>query len=183
MAQGNYARELHALAGYGTGTFLILCVVLPSLLGIALHWAIGEARITAARPTLKLVNTLNLLLLSYANAALSLPQAVADPDWDFLTVILAIVVSLCVLAFGSGWLIARLLELGPGQKAALMFGLGMNNNGTGLVLASLTLSAHPRVMLPIIFYNLVQHVVAGTVDFILARSANKAAASRSPSAP
>jgi hypothetical protein len=32
-----------------------------------------------------------------------------------------------------------------------MFGLGMNNNGAGLALASMTLAAHPRVMLPIIF--------------------------------
>jgi BASS family bile acid:Na+ symporter len=46
-----------------------------------------------------------------------------------------------------------------------MFGLGMNNNGTGLVLASVTLANHPLVMLPIIFYNLVQHLVAGVVDY------------------
>jgi BASS family bile acid:Na+ symporter len=170
MARGEYARELHALAGYGTGTFLILCVVLPSVLGVVLRRGVGEARIASARPTLRLANTLNLLLLSYSNAAVSLPQAVADPDWDFLTVTLALVVSLCVLAFASGWLIARLCQLDYGRRAALMFGLGMNNNGTGLVLASLTLSAHPLVMLPIIFYNLVQHVVAGTVDFVLSRT-------------
>ena len=98
---------------------------------------------------------------------MSLPDTVANPDWDFLGVTLAIVVSLCVLAFLVGWLSARLLKLDHGQQAALMFGLGMNNNGTGLVLASLTLAAHPEVLLPIIFYNLVQHVVAGTVDWIL----------------
>ena len=62
-----------------------------------------------------------------------------------------------------------------------MFGLGMNNNGTGLVLASLTLAAHPAVMLPIIFYNLVQHVVAGIVDFALphAHDGQRASFSRS----
>ena len=48
-----------------------------------------------------------------------------------------------------------------------MFGLGMNNNGTGLVLASMALADHPRVMLPIIFYNLVQHLAAGVVDQLL----------------
>jgi len=31
-------------------------------------------------------------------------------------------------------LIARLLKTDPAQRASLMFGLGMNNNGTGLVL-------------------------------------------------
>ncbi len=169
MATGQYAQELHALAGYGTGAFLVLCVVLPSLLGILLHRAVGEARVERAKPSLKLVNSLNLLLLSYANAAVSLPQAVSNPDWDFLAVTLAIVVSLCLLAFTSGWLVARLLKLDYSRRAALMFGLGMNNNGTGLVLAALTLSAYPRVLLPIIFYNLVQHVVAGSVALVLSR--------------
>jgi BASS family bile acid:Na+ symporter len=93
----------------------------------------------------------------------------ADPDWDFLAVILAVVVCLCVLAFVSGWLIARVLRADGGVGIALMFGLGMNNNGTGLVLASMALADHPRVLLPIIFYNLVQHVVAGGVDFVLSR--------------
>jgi BASS family bile acid:Na+ symporter len=46
-----------------------------------------------------------------------------------------------------------------------MFGLGMNNNGTGLVLASVALADHPRVLLPIIVYNLVQHLLAGAVAF------------------
>ena len=45
-----------------------------------------------------------------------------------------------------------------------MFGLGMNNNGAGLVLASMALAHHPQVLLPIILYNLVQHLVAGFVD-------------------
>jgi hypothetical protein len=46
----------------------------------------------------------------------------------------------------------------------------MNNNGTGLVLASVDLSNHPRVMLPILMYNLVQHLVAGGMDYVLCRS-------------
>ena len=40
----------------------------------------------------------------------------------------------------------------------------MNNNGTGLVLANLALSDHLLVLLPIISYNLVQHLIAGWVD-------------------
>lgn len=52
-----------------------------------------------------------------------------------------------------------------------MFGLGMNNNGTGLVLASLALGSRPMVMLPIIMYNLMQHLAAGSVDALLRRAA------------
>ena len=66
-----------------------------------------------------------------------------------------------MLAFAAGWGIAKFLRAGRDQRAALMFGLGMNNNGTGLVLAATALAAHPQVMLPIIFYNLAQHLVAG----------------------
>jgi BASS family bile acid:Na+ symporter len=100
---------------------------------------------------------------------------VAEPDWDFLAVTLAIVVGLCTFAFGSGWYLARLLRADTAQRAALMFGLGMNNNGTGLVLASMALANYPRVLLPIIFYNLVQHLVAGAVDMFLLRTASLSA--------
>jgi BASS family bile acid:Na+ symporter len=176
MARGQYAADLHALAGYGTGAFLVLCVLAPSLLGILLRGLVGGGRAAAARPYLKLANSVNLLLLSYSNAAVSLPQAVADPDWDFLGVTLTLVVFLCVLAFASGWAVGRLTGADRGRRAALMFGLGMNNNGTGLVLASLTLATHPRVLLPIIFYNLTQHLAAGAVDFVLAREPGDGAA-------
>jgi BASS family bile acid:Na+ symporter len=172
MASGEYARDLHELAAGGTGTFLTLCVLAPALIGIGLRQAIGEARYAAVKPRLKLINAFILLALNYGNASASLPQTIADPDLDFLAVTLAIVVALCALAFSAGWVIARLLGATPAQRASLMFGLGMNNNGTGLVLASMALADHPRVMLPIIFYNLVQHLAAGVVDRSLARPAS-----------
>jgi BASS family bile acid:Na+ symporter len=87
-------------------------------------------------------------------------------------VTLMIVVGMCVLAFSSGWLLSRLFQIELPQQVSLMFGLGMNNNGTGLVLATVALSHFPKVMLPIIFYNLVQHIVAGSVDFLMFRRAD-----------
>jgi BASS family bile acid:Na+ symporter len=171
MARGVYAERLHELAAYGTGPFLALFVLLPSLLGLLVRPAVGKERVAGAAPTLKLVNSLNLLLLNYSNASVSLPEAIANPDPDFLAVTLGIVVGLCLLAFATGWLTARWVRADRAQTVALMFGLGMNNNGTGMVLASLTLADHPRVMLPILFYNLVQHLVAGAVDFALSHRA------------
>ena len=56
-----------------------------------------------------------------------------------------------------------------------MFALGMNNNGTGLVLASMAMADHPRVMLPIIFYNMVQHLVAGGAYSLIGRRPGGAA--------
>ena len=169
MAEGKYARALDALETQGGGAFLMICVILPSLLGIVLRPAIGEARTQAAKPMLKLLNSINLIVLNYSNASVSLPQAVADPDWDFLAVILLIVVGMCLVAFLSGWLLSRLFRTDLPQRASLMFGLGMNNNGTGLVLATMALSHFPHVMLPIICYNLVQHLMAGSVDFLMFR--------------
>ena len=119
------------------------------------------------KPVLKLINTGVLLFLNYTNAAASLPQTIARPDPDFLAATLTIVVGLCALMFASGWVIARLVRSGREHRVSLMFGLGMNNNGTGLVMAAMALTDHPRVLLPIIFYNLVQHLVAGTADRII----------------
>jgi BASS family bile acid:Na+ symporter len=167
MAEGKYAIALENLETQGGGAFLAICVILPSLLGIAVRPVVGEPRINAAKPTLKLLNSLNLLVLNYSNASVSLPQAFVERDWDFLTVTLIIVVGMCILAFTAGWLLGRLFRVEMPQRVSLMFGLGMNNNGTGLVLATVALSQFPHVMLPIIFYNLVQHLVAGSVDFLL----------------
>ncbi len=169
--EGDYAEDLHELASHGSGVFLMACVVVPSLLGIAIRLLVGEPRLAVVRPYLKLANSANLLVLSYSNASAALPQAIANPDWDFLGAILAITSSLCVLAFASGGAIARLLKAEPSTRVSLMYGLGMNNNGTGLVLASMALADHPRVMLPIIVYNLVQQVVAGVVGSLERRRA------------
>jgi bile acid:Na+ symporter, BASS family len=169
MTTGDYSEDLHELAQSGTGSFLLISVVVPSVLGMLLHRAGGKERITVAKPYLKLMNSIVLLVLNYSNASISLPQAIRHPDADFLIVTLTVTASLCIVAFASGWLVARTLKVDSSEKAALIFGLGMNNNGTGLVLASMALADHPQVMLPIIFYNLVQHLVAGCVDFFLSR--------------
>jgi BASS family bile acid:Na+ symporter len=170
LATGKYRQAVDQLEGGSTGALLLLCVLLPSLVGMVARPLIGTARLKSAKPVLKLTNSVNLLFLNYANASVSLPQTVADPDWDFLAVTFAIVIGLCVFAFGAGWYLARLLRADVAQRTSLMFGLGMNNNGTGLVLASMVLADQPRVLLPIIFYNLVQHLVAGAVDAFIIRT-------------
>ena len=73
---------------------------------------------------------------------------------------LAIVTGLCVAGFAAGLGVAAVFRADPGRRASLMFGLGMTNNGTGLVLATTALANVPDVMLPVIFVNLVQHAVA-----------------------
>ena len=167
MTTGDYSEDLHELAGADTGWFLLISVIVPSILGIICRQMLGKERLAASKVKLKLANSAILLFLNYSNASVSLPQAISNPDWDFLAVTLGITLLLCLVAFFTGWVIARCRRSEQSDQIALMFGLGMNNNGTGLVLASMALADHPQVLLPIIFYNLVQHLVAGSVDHLL----------------
>jgi len=170
MASEEYEMVLQNLAAYGSGTFLSLWIVLPSMLGLAVRFAVPEARLTAMMPFIKLSNSVVLLLLNYSNGSVSLPQAVAERDFDFLAVTVGITTGLCVTAFASGYGLSRLFKVDQADRVSLMYGLGMNNNGTGLVLASLALASYPRVMVPIILYNVVQHLVAGSVHEVTGRT-------------
>lgn len=134
------------------------------MLGIVTRRLMSDSVLKGVQPYLKLLNMGNLLILSYSNAAISLPQAFAKPDWDFLYLVILVTSCLCGVAFAVGWLIARACKATSAEQSALMFGLGMNNNGTGLVLSAMALSDHPTIMIPILFYNLSQQVIAGIVD-------------------
>jgi bile acid:Na+ symporter, BASS family len=72
--------------------------------------------------------------------------------------------AMCLTGFMAGALVARFLDLDRSRQRSLVFGLGMNNNGTGMVLANTALSTLPSALLPVLAYNLVQHLLAGGVD-------------------
>ena len=163
-AEGPFSKDLHHLAENGTTDFLTAFVLIPSLAGIGARLVFGGPRLKPLRPAIKLVNTAVLLLLSYVNGAAALPQTFASPDWDFLGLMLTIVAALCVLGFASGLAVAWWFGADSGRRTSLAFGLGMTNNGTGLVLATNALAHIPEVTLPIIGYNLVQHFVAAAFD-------------------
>jgi bile acid:Na+ symporter, BASS family len=171
LTTGDYSEDLHELASGEAASFLAVWVITPSLLGIACRVLVGDQRFPVILPYLKLVNFLVLFLLNYSNATLVLPQVISAPDADFMLVVAFVVGLVCVGGFGSGFFLSRLLRANRSDTASLMFGLGMNNNGSGLVLASVALADHPQVMLPIIFYNLVQHLFASAVDLSLPRLA------------
>lgn len=167
MTAGAWSHRLHDLATQGTGGFLLAYVLVPALAGILVRFLLGDSRAQRIQPAIKIVNTAALVLLCYMNAAVSLPRIVARPDLDFLAVVLLVTIFLCIVMFGAGWLLARFLRLDPARQAPLIFGLGMNNNGTGLVVAGGALADFPLALLPILLYNLVQHLVAGLADRLL----------------
>ena len=153
-----------ALGGSGTVTFLLVGVVIPSVAGMAVRRWAGAAAVARVLPRLKPAGTAVLLVLCYANATASMPAVAADPDWDYLGLAVGAAVVLCGSGFAAGWAVARLVGAGGPQRASLVFGLGMTNNGTGLVLAGAALGGMPAAVLPVLAYNLVQHLVAGTVS-------------------
>jgi BASS family bile acid:Na+ symporter len=117
---------------------------------------------------MKSAGTLVLLVLCYANATASLPAVIANPDWDYMALVVAAAGVLCGSGFAAGWAVARLVGAGGSQQRSLVFGLGMSNNGTGLVMAGAALSGMPAAILPVLTYNLIQHLFAGAVNRTLA---------------
>ncbi len=160
MVGGDYAEDLHEMAGRGMGVFLLLCVVLPSVLGVVARRRFGEELFARIRPALRPANELILLWLIYMNASVALPYAFRHFDPDFLAMLLAGSGVLCLLRFQCGDWLGRLLRTSGPERTALVYGLGMNNNGGGLTLATVAIPDHPLAILPIVFYTLLQQVTA-----------------------
>src|SRR5439155_20293276 len=112
-------------------------------------------------PGVKAVTPVVLLVLCYANASSCLPGVLADPDWDFLALVAVAAAGACAGAFAAGFAAARAVRADPARRAALVFGVGVANNGAGLALAAGGLAGCPAALLPVVAVNLVQHLAAG----------------------
>lgn len=157
--------------GAGVVAFLVVGVVIPSAAGMAVRRCLGPDAVDRVKPVMKSAGTLVLLVLCYANATASLPAVVASPDWDYLALVVVAAVVLCGSGFAAGWAVARLVGAGGPQRQSLVFGLGMTNNGTGLVMAGASLAGQPAAILPVLAYNLIQHLFAGAVSQTLVSAA------------
>lgn len=161
-AQGG--RQTIGFASQMAAVFLTLWVIVPALFGIALRRLLSPARTQRLKQHVKLVNLINLLLLNYSNASLALPPIMERPDWSLLVTAILAALGLAIVCFGAAVPISRLFREGRPERASLYFGLGMRNNGAGLVLVATLLPEPEIVLLPIILYNLIQHFGAGIVD-------------------
>lgn len=165
--------SLARLAGSGgTGTFVTLWVVAPVLLGLLARVCVGGSRADGVSPVLKLAASLILLILCYANASTCLPSAMANPDWDFLSLVVGAAGVMSGAGFVAGFGAARVVNADTSQRASLVFGVGMANNGAGLALAAGALSGSPMALLPVVAVNLVQHLAAGAASWWLGRVRN-----------
>ena len=160
---------LAGLADAGAASFLTAWVILPMILGLATRWLIGGRRADTIGAPIKVKTSMILLVLCYANASACLPRALAHPDWDFLALVAIAACLMCGIAFAAGFGAARSVRADPARRAALVFGVGMANNGAGLALAAGALSGFPMALLPVVAVNLVQHLAAGWADARLRR--------------
>jgi BASS family bile acid:Na+ symporter len=167
--EGAGADLLQMAANGGAGMFVALWVVLPVLLGLLVRWVAGAARTEAASPVLKLASSVVLLVLCYSNASTCLPAAVADPDWDFIALVMLAAALACAAAFAAGFGAAQVVHADPARRASLVFGIGMANNGAGLALAAGSLATFPMALLPVVAVNLLQHLAAGVASSRLER--------------
>jgi BASS family bile acid:Na+ symporter len=167
--------EIVPLVSQVTAGFLALWVILPATAGVALRWLVGGARVDRGKPYVKLINLSNLLALNYANASLALPSVINRPEPLTLIFVIAATLGLAAVAFGAAQPVARWHQVDASQRASLLFAMGMRNNGAGLVLVATAVAQPGPVLLPIIVYNLVQHLAAAVVDrFVIPRNAARA---------
>lgn len=166
---GAAATRAQSVESGAVRIFLFAWVVAPSLLGLLIRAVFVGPRYERLAPYVKLANTIVLMLIVYSNAAVYLPALLADPDLAYLATAFGAVTLLGLAMFGAGFALSRFFALQPAETAALVFGLGMSNNGSSLVFASAAFPDQPRIVLPILFYVLVQHVAAALADKIISR--------------
>jgi bile acid:Na+ symporter, BASS family len=159
LAPGHQEALNHLANSFG-GSFVFLWVILPTTLGIVVRAWMGPSRTQAAAPYVRSANAINLLALNYTHASAFLPRFFSESQFRLLAETLAAALLYCISTSAIGWMTGRLLKAEPPERIAVMFAVGMKNNGVALVLASLFMADYPTSSLTIVFCTLCQHLVA-----------------------
>jgi len=170
FAAGDYTHMVSLLSAQSPTLILILSVLLPTLLGIVLRPFINRPNVPYGVTARKNTNSICLLLLNYTSATVALPRFFSSPDWSFLLLAVSFSVLLCTADYLSGWWLARLFRGDRAQCLSLAFCVGLNNTGASLLFAAPVFSGAPKILVTIIFYTLVQNLIAGLCsDYLNAR--------------
>jgi bile acid:Na+ symporter, BASS family len=158
-----------ALVNKFSGLFFIIWVILPTAAGIACRYLIGPARVASMASTFVVASAAALLLLNYINSALALPQ-IRESSTALLLATAALAAALSIVGLALGWTLAWVSRVKPATRSALMFGLSMKHTGLALILAGAVLADQPLAILIIVLATLMQHLLAGVVQWWLERS-------------
>ncbi|WP_235277520.1 hypothetical protein [Methylacidiphilum kamchatkense] len=152
MISGSYALDLHAVIAKRIGIFLLLFVIFPTVSGSLCRCVLKDLKLTSVH---YIENTF-LLLLCYANSTASLPKIFQQANFLFLLTVLCFSFIYCFSRFYVGNIIGWLFHYQEDVRKSLVFGTGMSNTGSALVLANLALSNHPRAIFVILLYDVIQ---------------------------
>jgi BASS family bile acid:Na+ symporter len=161
--------DIEALVSQFSGLFFIVWVILPTAAGFITRMMLTDERVEKARGWLSLASAAALLALNYLNSVLALPKAYSSPK-SLLVATAILATSLAAIGILLGWAIAALFRLRSETRTALMFGLSMKHTGLALILAGAVLSDEPLAILLIVLATLMQHLLAGFVQWFVVRS-------------
>jgi BASS family bile acid:Na+ symporter len=171
VLSGQDTARIEKVVTQFSGWRFILWVILPSLAGAAAAWAAGPERRDRAKPWLRLIALVTILVLNYANASLAVDEIWDNHEWGVVAVAAGLATGTCLVGVALALVQGRLYRLSRPARTALLFSLSMKHTGLALVLAGEILGDHPRVILVILLTTLAQHVVAAAVDWRLQHAA------------
>lgn len=151
-----------------SGWFFIVWVILPTAAGMVCRNLAKPDRIAPIGSWVALASGAALLLLNYMNSAQALPK-VRESPMALLVAAATLAVALSLVGLALGWGVARLLGLSRDTQFALLFGLSMKHTGLALILAGAVLVDQPLAILIIVLATLLQHLVAGIVQWRMQR--------------
>ena len=169
MSLGESRQQCELLVNQFSGSFFIVWVILPTAAGFAARQILPTSSIELMRPILTLVSAAALLMLNYINSVLALPKASGSPISVLITTAV-LATSLAAIGIALALAITWFFGLRSETRTALMFGLSMKHTGLALILAGAVLSNQPLAILLIVLATLMQHVLAGVVQWWLDRS-------------
>ena len=164
IAQENASISYETLAGSYTGSFVVMWVMLPAAMGIACRTLFLKSRYVQWKLGIKAATCFCLLLLNYANGAVSLPEVVQSGAGKVVGIVAISTIILCSMLFVAAWGVSRLCRLSREDQLAVMYSTAMSNTGVALVLVTTVLPHHTTTHLVVILYTLTQHIIAGIVD-------------------
>lgn len=156
-----------------SGTFFIVWVIMPTLLGIVCRGLLGQSRVRAAAAGISVASATALLLLNYSVASLAFPKVIQQPDASVLAITVFLATALSTFGLAFAWLLAKLLASPGDARSALFFGLSMKHTGLALLLANEVLAEQPLALLMIALTTLMQHLLAGIVQWMLQHNDNQ----------
>jgi len=166
--------------GYA-GSFVMIWVIIPALLGVITRTFLLKERYDRHKLFIKTFTSLFLLTLNYANGAVSLPQLLHSNQLGLISLTAFSASGLCALLFVTAWSVSRICRIAQPDRLAVMYSTAMSNTGVALVLITSILPQMIAVHLVVIFYTLIQHMLAGLVDELAAWGHSTASENQSAS--